>query len=109
MKKLMTLAAAAALFAVPAFAAKVTVDFTGDDGTATWIFDQESLIATAPDGTEGAYTFDTEALKLCGTDPEGMEVCVAFDSVEETPVVGFSTGYTLDDGSTGTATITAVE
>ena len=109
MRRLITLAAAAAFLAAPAFAAKVTVEFSNEDGAASWVFDQEAGMATAPDGTEGAYTFDPESLKLCGTAPDGMEVCVTFDSVEETPEVGFSTGYTLDDGSTGTATITAVE
>lgn len=108
MKKLITLAAAAAFFAVPAFATKTTMDFTSDAGTATWVFDSETNMATAPDGSTGPYTYDPATGKLCGESPEG-EVCVTFDNPTDTPEVGYTSTYTVSSGETGTATITAVE
>lgn len=108
MKKLIALAATATFITTPAFAAKLTIDFAAEEGTQTWVLDSETDMATAPDGTEIPYTYDEEALELCGTTPDGAEMCVTFDEGAEVPEVGFSTGYTSSDGTTGTATITAI-
>lgn len=112
MKKLITLAAATAFLATPAFAAKTTMDFASDQGTQTWVFDSETNMATAPDGNTGPYTYDPASGELCGESPEG-KACVTFDNPTDTPEVGYASTYTVTagpgEGMTGTATITAVE
>ncbi|MEO0466267.1 MAG: hypothetical protein AAF216_06970 [Pseudomonadota bacterium] len=112
MKRLITLAASAALFTLPALALTTTVDFTEDEGTQTWVFEDDGTgaggTATAPDGTTGTYTFDAAAATLCGSMPEG-DICVTFDAVMDAPpAVGDSMTYTSTIGTTGTATITAI-
>lgn len=107
MKKFVTAAIAAGLFAAPAFAASITISFASDDGpTQEWTFDQDTSMATMGD-LSAPYTWDEEAKKLCVDIPEQGEVCGVFDSVAQ--AVGETAGYTLTDGTTGTATITAME
>ena len=106
MKKFFAAAIAAGFIAAPAFAASITISFANDDGsTQVWTFDGEG---TATSGDMSApYTWDESAAKLCATVPEQGEICAVFDSVAE--AVGDSSTYTLSNGGTGTATITAME
>ncbi len=105
MKALITAGLALALTAGAATAQTMTIEFAGDDGATTnWTFDGEGN-ATAADGTTGSYTWDEDGKVLCGQMEEG-EVCATFE--EAGSAVGDSSAYTLSDGTTGTATITAV-
>lgn len=105
MKKILIAAMATSLFAAPAFAASMTVEFANDDGTTqVWTFDGEGT-ATSGDIT-ASYTYDAEAKKLCADVPEAGEVCATFETQGE--AVGDSSKYTLSTGGTGTATITAM-
>ena len=112
MKKIIALAAAAGFLAAPALAASMTIEFAPTEGDAqTWTFEASSETGgtyTAPDGSTGPYTWDAEALKLCGTTEAGEEMCAKFDEANEEPAVGDASGYTASDGTTGTATITAI-
>lgn len=109
MKKLLALAALSGLMASPAFAAKVTVEFVPAEG------DTVSIVFNDADGTTlmgehpGTYTLNAETRELCGTGHTGETVCITLDTLEQTPAVGFSTGYVTADGARGTATITAIE
>ena len=106
MKKFVTAALVAGLLAAPAFAASITVSFASDDGaTQEWTFDQDTGTATMGD-ISAPYTWDEEAKKLCVDVPEQGEICGVFDSVAQ--AVGETSGYTLTDGTTGTATVTAM-
>ena len=106
MKKFGTAALAAGLLAAPAFAASITVSFASDDGpTQEWTFDQDTGMATMGE-ISAPYTWDEDARKLCVDIPEQGEVCGVFDSVAQ--AVGESSSYTLTDGTTGTATVTAM-
>lgn len=105
MKTLITAAAALAFASGAALAQTMTIEFAGDDGaTTSWTFDGEGN-ATASDGTTATYTWDEEGKVLCGQMEEG-ELCATF--AETGSEVGDSSAYTLSDGTTGTATITAV-
>lgn len=113
MRTYLTALAAVGLFAAPALAQSMTIEFAPDEGeAAVWMFESTSEtggVYTAPDGTTGPYTWDAEAATLCGTMEEtGEEVCATFDEVGEEPAVGDTTGYTASDGTSGTATITAM-
>nr|WP_070961270.1 hypothetical protein [Hyphomonas sp. Mor2] len=106
MKKFIAAAVAAGFIAAPAFAASITVSFANDDGTTSeWTFDGEGT-ATSGD-VSASYTWDEEAMKLCADVPEQGEICATFDSVADE--VGESSGYTLSNGGSGTATIIAME
>ncbi len=108
MKKFMIAAAATALMAAPAFAAKMTISFANDDGTASeWTFDQETKMASSDAGISVPYTYDGETRVLCADIPEAGEVCATFATQGE--AVGDSSAYTLSTGGSGTATITAME
>lgn len=112
MKKLgLITAALAVLFAAPALAASTTVEFTNAAGEKhVWKFKDDGT-AEAPDGATAAYTWDEASQKLCATfagEPP-KTLCATFDPTEGKGVVGESTGYTLDDGSKGVATIIARE
>lgn len=107
MKKFVCAAAVAAFLAAPAFAAKISVSFAGDDGnTVEWKFDSATNMATTGD-ISVPYTFDQETGTLCADVPDQGEVCATFDGVAE--AVGDTAGYTLSTGGSGTATITAME
>ncbi|NQY96508.1 MAG: hypothetical protein HRT82_05045 [Henriciella sp.] len=105
MKKMITAAIAAGFVAAPAFAASITVSFANDDGTtAEWTFDGEGTATSGDVST--SYTWDEEAMKLCADVPEQGEICATFDAVADE--VGETAGYTLSNGGSGTATITAM-
>lgn len=112
MKKMIALAAAASFLAAPALAASMTIEFKSDSGEGgAWTFEATSEAGgtyTAPDGSTGPYTWDAEAMKLCGTMESGEEMCATFDEVSEEPAVGDTSTYTASDGTTGTATLTAI-
>jgi len=111
MKKTIALIATAALFAAPALAQSMTIEFAPDEGkAATWTFeatDETSGTYIAPDGSTGAYTWDGASRKLCGTTEEG-EICATFEEADAEPAVGDTNRYTLSDGTTGTSTLTAM-
>ncbi|MEL6285067.1 MAG: hypothetical protein AAFQ18_02565 [Pseudomonadota bacterium] len=110
MKTVLTAAAFAMAVSSPAFAATMTLEFAPDDGSpaASWVFDDSTMTATAPDGSTGPYTWDEEAGVLCGTDPDGNDVCATIVMTEEAPTVGSSSTYTLNNGDTGTVTVKAM-
>lgn len=110
MKKLITLTAATFALAAPAFAASITLKFDNADGTSqTMTFDDSTMTATV-EGAESsfAYTWDAEANKICGNPTGEGEICATFDTVNEAPTVGDTSGYTTSDGGSGTATVTAL-
>jgi len=105
MKKLVTLAIASGLLAMPAVAASITLSFAGDNGiTQVWTFDGEGTATTGALTT--TYTWDEEARILCADVPDQGEVCATFETTAQ--AVGESSAYTLSTGDTGTATITAI-
>ncbi len=107
MRKLLIAAAAAAMLAVPAFAASTTVSFAGDDGvTHVWTLGDDGK-ATSPAGMVVDYTYDEDTLTLCAQVPEAGEICVTFE--EAGKEVGDTSKYTDTNGLSGIATITAVE
>ncbi|MEM7766909.1 MAG: hypothetical protein AAF253_05410 [Pseudomonadota bacterium] len=111
MKTIIAAAAFTLAAASPVFAAKTTIEFVPDDGSAagTWVFDDATMTATGPDGSVGPYTYDQATATICGTDPGGNEVCATFTDTETEPAVGVSSAYTMNTGDTGTATIKAID
>lgn len=106
MKKLICAAIATAFVAAPAFAAKITLSFAGDDGTTQeWTFDSETNMATTGE-LSMPYTWDEESATLCADVPDQGEICATFSEVAQ--AVGESSPYTLSIGGGGTATITAM-
>lgn len=106
MKSVTLAIAALGLAAAPAFAATMTVEFAGDDGeTQAWSFDDATSTATGPDGSTTSYTWDEAAKTLCAATEEG-DLCATFE--EAGSAVGDSSAYTANNGSSGTATITAI-
>ncbi len=98
----------AGILSAPAFAAKITVEFTDTEGSVfVATFDDEAMTVTS-DGNTTPYTVDPETRTICGADPEG-ELCVTFAAMPEAPTVGFETGYETNRGTSGTAKVTAVE
>lgn len=109
MKKVLIAAAAAAMFSTSAIAATITVEFTPGEGEKqVWKFDQEAGKATGPSGKEYDYTFDEAAQKLCANVEDG-ELCATFEGGDGKIEVGATATYSATNGSTGSATITAVE
>ncbi|MEL6474071.1 MAG: hypothetical protein AAFQ21_08290 [Pseudomonadota bacterium] len=107
MKKFLMAAATAALIAGAASAATVSVSFANDNGdTQDWTFDNATNTATGPDGVTAPYTWDEAAMTLCADVPEQGELCVVFDEVAQE--VGATSTYTVSNGDTGTATVTAM-
>lgn len=111
MKKTLAAICAAALFATPALAASMTIEFAQEGGeTQSWTFEPTSETGgtyTAPDGSTGDYTWDKGSNTLCGMTAEG-ELCATFEAANNEPAVGDTSAYTSSDGSSGTATITAL-
>lgn len=105
MKKIAVLAAIAAFSAAPAFAASVTIKFESAEGAITATFDQSTMTYTADDGTSGPYTYDEAAHTICATE---QDLCITFENPDETPTVGSTSSYTANNGSSGTATVTAM-
>ncbi|MEM9668957.1 MAG: hypothetical protein AAF950_08535 [Pseudomonadota bacterium] len=109
MKKLIALTAMFAVTAAPASAAKTTIEFVPDDGpTVVMTFDDETGMATDAEGNSMPFTYDEEAATICGQGPDG-ELCATFADTSQEPAVGVSSAYTTNIGSSGTATITAIE
>jgi hypothetical protein len=111
MKKIVILAALAAFVAAPADAASTSVEFTNDAGEKqVWKF-RDDGVAEMPDGATAAYTWDEATRKLCATiaGETPQTLCATFDPTEGDGAVGETSGYTLDDGRKGTATIIAKE
>lgn len=106
MKKIMSMALAAAFIAAPAFAASMTVSFANDDGTTQeWTLNDDGTAVSGDLNT--TYTYDEAAMKLCADIPDAGSVCATFDSAGT--AVGDTSTYTLSTGGGGTATITAME
>ncbi|MEO0882043.1 MAG: hypothetical protein AAFY34_04875 [Pseudomonadota bacterium] len=109
MKKLIAVSAVLAFAAAPAFATKTTIEFVPDDGpTVVMTFDDETNMATDGDGNTIPYTYDEASATICGQSPDG-EICATFADTGTEPAVGVSSAYTTNTGTTGTATITAIE
>lgn len=106
MKTLIATAATLAFVAAPAFADKITIEFSTDEGAVSYTFDDADGTFTSTAGTSGTYTYDEATKTICGTTDEG-EQCATFE--DDTRKVGHSTSYTGSDGNTGTATVTAME
>ena len=105
--------ASVGLFALPALAATITIEFVPDEGdAATWTLDDETGMATGPDGVTGTYTWDEDTMTLCG-EMEGEapeELCTTFeDASASAPAVGETARYTTNTGDSGMATIVAME
>ena len=111
MKKLVAIAAASAAFVMPALAGTTTISFASEDGTtAVLTFDNLTMTATVEgvEGSEHTYTWDDETSTVCGNPTGEGEICATFEGVTGPPAVGNSHAYTSTDGSSGTATVTAV-
>lgn len=112
MKKLIALAIAAAFSAASAHAASQTIEFANsEDGSVqSWTFNSDGT-ATGPEGTTATYKWDKEAKTLCAeiAADEPQTLCVTFAEVQEAPEVGFVTDYTTDAGTSGKATLVALE
>ncbi|MEM6900837.1 MAG: hypothetical protein AAF583_13840 [Pseudomonadota bacterium] len=109
MKKLIAVSTMLAFAAAPAFATKTTIEFVPDEGpTITMTFDDETGMATDAAGNSIPFTYDEAAATICGQSPDG-EICATFADTETDPAVGVSSAYTTNTGTSGTATITAIE
>ena len=107
MKKTLIATLAATLLAAPAFASSMTVSFANADGsTQVWTLGDDGK-ATSPEGMVADYTYDEATMTLCAEIPDLGEVCATFESAGE--AVGDTSNYTLSNGATGVATVTAVE
>ncbi len=105
MKKFILAAVSAIFLAAPAYAGSMTIEFAPEDGDkVTIILDSTAQTATIGDQTS-PYSWDETGKTLCGGEAE-QKVCVTFDEVSHD--VGFTTGYTRNDGVTGTATVISV-
>ncbi|MEQ9504784.1 MAG: hypothetical protein RLO80_00835 [Hyphomonas sp.] len=104
MKKTLMLAALV-LGALPAFAATTTVEFTPAEGGAlVAVFSDDGTVSF--NGSEAVpYTMDQEASTICSS-VNGAENCATFETWGNE--VGHVTPYTTSQGSSGTATITAM-
>lgn len=104
--KFTALIIAAGLIAAPAFADKMTIEFTPEDGEATTaVFDQAAGTVTMGDKTT-TFTWDEESITLCAAMEDGP-LCATF--AEKRSEVGESSSYTTNKGTSGNATITALE
>ncbi|MEL6661594.1 MAG: hypothetical protein AAFO57_03780 [Pseudomonadota bacterium] len=109
MRKLIALTVAGAALAAPALAATMTVEFTPSEGEAVSITMSDDGTYTGSDGTAGTYTWDADSQTLCGTSDAGT-LCATFEGeASDEPAVGDTRAYTADNGSSGTATVTAIE
>lgn len=108
MKKLISIACAAALVTGPAFAASTTIEFKRDSGEVQIVTLDGAGTATLADGTALPYTYDVDALTMCFVVGEGAENCATFDELVAEPKVGDSVRYTASDGAVGTATVVAI-
>ena len=107
MKKFVIAAIAGGLaLASTAFAASTTIEFKRDTGETNTVTLSEG-VATLADGTEGTFTWDAEAKKMCFA-IGGQDTCVVFAEVNESPAVGDAVRYTAADGAEGTATVIAI-
>jgi hypothetical protein len=89
MFRTLALAAGLILAAAPALAAEITVKFDNGDGNPqTWVFNDQTLTAKAPDGSSAPYTWDEANQIVCGS-VQGTETCVDFE------------GITIEAGATG--------
>lgn len=107
MRTLIALAAAAAFTTAPAFAAKVTIEFTPEESPAvTVILDDAAMTITGPDGI-APFTFDAPTNTMCvEMEPK---TCVTFEGEAKTAVAGESSAYTSNNGSSGVAKVLSVE
>ncbi|MEM9740211.1 MAG: hypothetical protein AAF829_10105 [Pseudomonadota bacterium] len=109
MRKILALAAAGAVFATPALAATMTVEFVPEGADAVSITMADDGTFTDSNGASGTYTWDAATQVLCGTYAEGT-LCATFEGEPSgEPAVGDVRAYTADNGSSGTATVTAIE
>ncbi|MEO1252706.1 MAG: hypothetical protein AAFW81_10210 [Pseudomonadota bacterium] len=100
--------AALSLLAVPAMAAKTTIEFKRDTGQSQVVTLDGEGTATTADGATLPYTYDAETNKMCFTLPDETVNCVTFAETVPEPKVGDAVRYTAADGAEGTATITAI-
>lgn len=106
MRKVLIAAAIASLAAHPALAAVTIVEFAPENGVKrVWKFDDQTMKATGPSGALYDYTFDARNREICALLPQGA-LCARFES--DAPI-GAKAPYTTSAGTTGTATITAIE
>lgn len=110
MKKLIALTAATAALALPAAAGTLTITYTEDGGTPTPVTYDSATNKATIDGTDITfdYTWDAEANKVCGKAiPDVGDLCLTFEGEAKQPEVGAKFGYKADNGTSGTAEITA--
>ncbi|GAB5459565.1 MAG: hypothetical protein Hens3KO_25950 [Henriciella sp.] len=107
MRTLIALAAAAAFTTAPAFAAKVTIEFTPEGADPiTVVLDDVAMTVTGPDGT-APFTFDVPTNTMCVVmEPK---TCVTFEGEAKEAVAGESAAYTSNNGTSGVAKVLSVE
>ena len=107
MKKFIAISTLVAAIGVsPVFAQVVTVEFDTGEGALTYNFDHSNNTWTTPDGRTGEFTMSAANKQVCADD-----VCATFEEIlppEETET-GFTTAFTADNGTSGTATVISVE
>jgi len=109
MRKTLALIAASALFAAPALAATMTIEFSPEGGEPMTITMADDGTYTGSDGSTGTYTWDAATQTLCGTSDAGT-LCATFEGeATAEPAVGDTRTFTADNGSSGTATVTSIE
>lgn len=106
MKKLITLAAIAAIIAAPASA--MTIEFKRDSGEAQTVTLDGAGTATTADGAQLPYTYDADSLTMCFQVSAEAKQCATFAEGNPEPSVGDSVRYTTNDGAEGTATVVAL-
>ena len=110
MKKFIALSTATALLAMPAIAGSLTMTYTEEGGTPTAVVYDSTTNTATIEGSDVSfdYTWDAEANKVCGLAiPEIGDLCVTFEGDAKTPEVGAEISYTADNGTSGTAVVTA--
>ena len=108
MKKILVSASALMLVAAPAYAAKITLTFTPDEGdVSVWVLDNETNMASNGDMTV-PYTWDEASKTLCAVTEEG-DLCATVETTSETPALGDTAAYTSTNGDSGTVEITGME
>ena len=110
MIRTLALAAAATLFATAASATVTTIEYTlADDQKVTIAYDDVTSTATTNGdaATARPYTWDEATSTVCSADADGKEVCATFEEAGDQ--AGHTTGFSTNDGRSGTATIVSVE
>lgn len=104
MRKMIAHAASALAFAIPAFAAPMTLEFVSSDGgdpvTVTLLDDGTYMLS---DETSGTYSLNSDGNRICGM-YQDANLCVTFSLPVDELTLGEPATFTTNAGSDGTVT-----